>query len=298
MAELAFIPSVMPSANARSLPAGTCDTHCHIFGPFTQYPLDYPPDFPIPLAPLDSYQQMLALAGVQRGVLVQPSQQDCSVAIMLDALATSGGAIRGVAAARSDIPEPELEKLSDAGVVGLRFVEAPMPSGKPRPGAVGFDQIAYLASRMRALNWSINVWAKMPDLMRSMDQLLEPELPLVIEHMGMLDVNLGHEESGFQTLLALLREGRIWVKLSVSRCSMAAPDYADLRPFAEALIEANPDQIVWGSDWPFIRMQGKEPDVSHLLHLAQDWIADAVIEKKIFVDNAARLFRFNEVGNQ
>ena len=295
MVEMAFVPAVMPQRRRGSLLAGSCDTHAHIFGPFDRFPLVFPPDYAMPLAPVDKYLQMLDRVGLDRGVLVQPSQQDCNTDILLDALETGGNRLRGVGAARTDVSDQQIERMSTAGVVGLRFVEAPTPAGMPRPGAVGFDEIAGLTARMRSLDWSINVWAKMPDLMRSLDKLLAPQLPVVFEHMGMLDISSGLQDQGFKTMLELLKEGRIWVKLSVCRCSAAAPEYDDLRPYAETLIEANPDQLLWGSDWPFIRMHGREPDVGQLVDLACEWIADAAIEQKIFVDNPARLYKFGGV---
>jgi predicted TIM-barrel fold metal-dependent hydrolase len=286
------INAVLPRPAARPLPAGACDTHNHVFGPFDAFPLVYPPKHAMPLAPVETFLQMLDLAGLDRGVLVQPTQQDCRVDVMLDALGKSAGRLRGVAAARRDATDAELERMQRAGVAGLRFVEAPLPSGAPRPGAVGFDEIAALASRMQELDWSISVWARMPTLMENLDKLLRPGIPVVVEHMGMLDPGEGVQGAHFQTVLALLREGRIWVKVSVCRCSNQAPDYADLQPFTAALLEANPEQLLWGSDWPFVRMQGMEPDVSALLELLADWIHDPVLEQKVLSDNPARLFGF------
>jgi 2-pyrone-4,6-dicarboxylate lactonase len=293
MVETKSIPAVLPTHFERKLPVGSCDTHNHIFGPFDRFPLDYPPDYAIPLAPIDQYIQMLDIAGIDRGVLVQPSQQDCTMHILHEALLVGGGRLRGVGAARAGISENRLENMHASGVVGLRFVEAPTPTGQPRPGAIGFDEIAGLSTRMQSLDLSINVWAKLPTLIQSLDKILAPRLPVVFEHMGMLDVTAGLEDQGFRTMVELVKEGRIWIKLSVCRCSTAAPDYADLRPYAEALIEANPDRMLWGSDWPFIRMGGNEPNVSRLVELARDWIADANIEQKIFVDNPANLYQFD-----
>lgn len=291
------IAAVMPTRPGAKLPAGSCDTHNHVFGPFDRYPLDFPPDYAIPLAPFESYIEMLDLVGLTRGVLVQPTQQDCSLDILLNALRKNPTRLRGIGAVRSGVELGDLEKMKMAGIVGLRFVEAPLPSGAPRPGAVSFDEIAQLAPLMRALDWSVNVWAKMSSLMESLDKILAPGLPVVFEHMGMLDVEAGLQDQGFKTMLGLVQEGRIWVKLSVCRCSAMAPEYENLRPFVDALIEANPNQLLWGSDWPFIRMQGREPDVGNLANLASRWIADPVVEHKIFVSNPEKLYQFDEVSS-
>lgn len=282
----------MPRRFDRSLPAGACDSHNHVFGPFEKYPLSFPPDHPMPFAPVETYLDMLDRSGLQRGVLVQPTQHACEMDAMLDALKISAGRLRGIGAASSDSPDADLDRMHQYGIAGLRFVEAPLPSGAPRPGAVGFDEISQMSSRMRERNWTVNVWARMPTLMDNLHKLLDPGLPLVFEHMGMLDVEQGVQGRDFQTLLALLREGRAWVKLSVCRCSAEAPAYDDVRPFTESLVDANPDRLLWGSDWPFIRMQGSEPDVSSLLELLLDWVDDADIQRKILVENPAVLFGF------
>jgi len=292
-----FIEAVNAMPPTSRLGRGSCDTHNHVFGPFERFPLDFPPDYPIPLAPIQKYLQMLDSVGLDRGVLIQPSQQDCSMYILLDALRIGGDRLRGVGAARAGITEQRLQEVVAAGVVGLRFVEARAPDGKPRAGSVGFKAIPELASRMKALDLSINIWGKLPDIISGMDAILAPELPVVFEHMGMLDIGAGIQGRDFQTLLSLLKEGRIWVKLSVCRCSAAAPDYADLRPFADLLVEANPDRLLWGSDWPFIRMQGVEPDVGNLADLFHVWINDPLIQRKILIDNPGRLYKFSSSGD-
>ena len=294
MSEVNSIPPAMPRRATTKLPAGSCDCHNHIFGPFDRYPLDFPPDYAIPLAPAQTYMQMLDSVGIDRGVLVQPTQQDCSMDIMLGALRSSSGRLRGVASARENVSDDLLEEMALGGIVGLRFVEARTPDGKPRPGSIGFDEISGLAARMRSLDWSINVWAQLTVLMQSLDKLLEPQLPLVFEHMGMLDVASGIEDQNFKTMRELVKEGRLWVKLSACRVSAKAPDYTDLRPFVEALVETNPNQLLWGSDWPFIRMQGKEPDVTSLIELAIEWINDSSLVHKILVRNPQQLYKFEE----
>jgi len=290
-----FIEAVKATPATTRLGKGSCDTHNHIFGPFERFPLDFPPDYPIPLAPIQKYLEMLDIVGLDRGVLIQPSQQDCSMDILLNALSIGGDRLRGVGAARAEITEQRLQEFVAAGVVGLRFVEARAPDGKPRAGSVGFKEIPELASRMKALDLSINVWGKLPDIISDIDSILAPELPVVFEHMGMLDIGSGLKGRDFQTMLSLLKEGRIWVKLSVCRCSTEAPEYSDLRPFSDLLVEANPDRLLWGSDWPFIRMQGVEPDVGNLANLIHEWVNDPDIQRRILIDNPGLLYKFSSL---
>jgi predicted TIM-barrel fold metal-dependent hydrolase len=192
------------------------------------------------------------------------------------------------------VADTVLEQMHKEGVRGLRFVEAPSPTGAPRPGSVNFSQIDGLAGRMKDLDWSINIWAKLPVIIQNLKKILDPDLPVVVEHMGMLDPSKGLHDADYQTLLSLLKENRIWVKLSFCRCSQQAPTYEDLKPFFDAFIEANEDRLIWGSDWPYVRMQGQEPDAGHLLELMTEWVGDQHIIDKILATNPERLYQFSE----
>ena len=288
------IPAVLPAINKNPRPAGTCDVHTHIFGPFDRYPLRHVPDFSVPLSPQDTHREMLARAGSARGVLVAPTQNGCDNERLLAGLGEAKGRLRGVGALRGDARDEQIAEMNEAGVRGLRFVESPLPDGSPRPGAVEFAQLPQLAPRMGEVGWAAHAWGPLPTLMANLDAILQPQVEVVFEHMGMLNVSLGLQDANFQRMLALLREGRIWVKLSVCRCSVQAPAYADLRPFHDALVEANPDQLLWGSDWPYIRMEGIEPDAGVLLDLFCEWVADPEIQSKVLVDNPARLYGFSD----
>ncbi|MYA66145.1 MAG: amidohydrolase family protein [Gammaproteobacteria bacterium] len=288
------VPAVLPAHRAQTQIENICDTHNHVFGPFDRFPLQHPPEFPMPLATIETYLEVLDRTGPGRGVLVQPTQQGCDNTDLLHALDLAGDRLRAVGGLRSGATDETFGKLDRAGVRALRFVEAPLPDGSPRPGAVEFAEIPGLASRLAACNWAVDVWAPLPRLIASLDVIMQNDIPVIFEHMGMLDVRSGVTDRHFQTMLGLVREGRIHVKLSVCRCSTEAPEYEDLRPFHDALVEANPDQLVWGSDWPFIRMDGNEPDPAKLLDLFCNWTDDAGLQRKILVDNPERLYGFRE----
>jgi predicted TIM-barrel fold metal-dependent hydrolase len=106
-------------------------------------------------------------------------------------------------------------------------------------------------------------------------------------------------------LLELVKSGKAHVKISGAyRASKLAPDYADVIPLAKALIAANSDRIVWGTDWPHpnsVTPQGKKStdvtplfqiDDGRLLNQLPVWAPDAAIRKKILLDNPARLYGF------
>jgi len=117
--------------------------------------------------------------------------------------------------------------------------------------------------------------------------------PIVLDHFGAVKAEAGLRAPGFETMRQLLAEGRIWVKVSgVYRVSRRYPDYPDARPLHEALIAANPEQVIWGTDWPHPRLAQDMPDTGHLLDLFNAWTPDAALRKKILVDNPARLYGF------
>jgi predicted TIM-barrel fold metal-dependent hydrolase len=173
----------------------------------------------------------------------------------------------------------------------------PAPEGRGRyPGAVGLDQLVALAPRLRALGWHAQLWCPADVQTARLPGLIRLGIPLVLDHMGSLQVSDCVSAPAFTHLLAQVREGHVWVKLSLCRVSRRYPDYPDLRPFHDALLEANPSRLLWGSDWPHVRMGELAPDVGHLLDLFQAWTSDAAVRRQILVDNPAALFEFDADG--
>jgi predicted TIM-barrel fold metal-dependent hydrolase len=236
---------------------------------------------------------MLATIGARRGVLVQPAPYGTDNEALVAALRAGAGRIRGVAVAQRDVTDDELQCLDNNGVRALRFNEMPSPqTGKPFAGSVGLEVALSLASRMKALDWHAQVWARSADVPSITEKLQRAGLSVVFEHMTCFDPSLGTGHHDFQNVLALLREGRIVVKLALCRVSKRAPNYEDLRPFHDLMVEANAQQLVWSSDWPYVRMGDAAPDVGHLLDTFNDWVDDASLRKTILVDNPARIYRF------
>jgi predicted TIM-barrel fold metal-dependent hydrolase len=157
---------------------------------------------------------------------------------------------------------------------------------------VGIDDFFDLAPRLRALGWHPEVWAACADLVKVLPAMTATDMPVVVDHLAGIDVAPGIGDGDFRRLLALLREGRVWVKLTLCRNSRDFPDYRDERPFHDAIVEANPDRLVWGSDWPFVRMDDTAPDAGHLVDLFDQWTGgDATLRSKVFVDNPEALYR-------
>jgi 2-pyrone-4,6-dicarboxylate lactonase len=137
------------------------------------------------------------------------------------------------------------------------------------------------------------LWIDCKDMPETIPILDAIGLPVLVDHMGRTDARAGTGTPGFQALLRYVGEGKGWVKVSgAHRLSTNSPGYPEARPFHEALVHANPDNIVWGSDWPHPRIEGEMPNAGRLYELFHDWTPDEATRRKILVDNPARLYGF------
>jgi predicted TIM-barrel fold metal-dependent hydrolase len=82
------------------------------------------------------------------------------------------------------------------------------------------------------------------------------------------------------------------VKLTIFRNSTKAPSYEDVRPFHDALVEANADNLVWGGDWPLLNTGDAPPDIGKLIDILGDWLGDEALFRRVLCDNPARLYGF------
>jgi predicted TIM-barrel fold metal-dependent hydrolase len=289
----ACAPPRQPTRPKSPPPPQACDTHAHVFGPAARFPYADDRSYTPPDAPLAKYLSMLDTVGFARGVLVQGSAHGGDNAAMLDALARTPERLRGVAVADANVRPEELRRWNGLGVRGLRFNHFFRDGQLHYRGGVPLDAAATLRPVMAELGWHIQLWIDVKDLPDTIPTLTSLGLPVVIDHMGRSDARAGTATIGFQSLLRLLGEGGCWVKLSgAHRISRMAPDYPDARPFHEALVRANPEQLVWGGDWPHPRMDDAMPDVGHLFELFHDWTPDAATRERILMENPARLYGF------
>jgi 2-pyrone-4,6-dicarboxylate lactonase len=159
-------------------------------------------------------------------------------------------------------------------------------------GTVGYGALKALAPVMRELGMHAQIWTLCDLFSDQHRELIELEVPLVLDHMGAFDASRGTTDPAFQTMLGLLADGQIWIKLIAYRLSSSYPDYGDIRPFHEAMLAANPDQLVWGSDWPHVRMTERMPDDGHLVDLCLEWTGDDELARKVFARNPACLYGF------
>ena len=183
------------------------------------------------------------------------------------------------------------KRMADLGVRALRFHHMPHGIGFSSLGMQSFEKLAPIMAEL-GLHAQFMMDANALD--SALPFFKHWTLPVVIDHMGNVDGTLGADQPGVQQMCRLLGEGKIWVKVSGSyRVSTQHPDYPDSKPIHEALVRANPDQIIWGTDWPHPRMEKDMPEDGHLLDLFNAWTPDAGLRKRILVDNPERLYGFS-----
>lgn len=287
--ETAPAPPVSPGPPG--MPADACDTHSHVFGPFDRFPPQRASVYALPDASPDVHRAMRRALGVRHGVLTQPAPYGDDPAAMLHAVATSQGALKGVAVATPAVADASLAHWHEGGIVGLRFTEMRAPGGDRYPGSEPFDSLIALAPRMRALGMHAQLWANAAQFAEWLPRLADLGVPLVLDHMGMPDPAAGPTAPAFRAIIDALAGGNVWVKLVLARVSKAAPDFADARPFHDALVAARADRMLWGSDWPYVRMS-PAPDAAHMLETFMRWVPEAATRRAILVDNPARLYGF------
>lgn len=274
-------------------PPDACDTHAHVFGLASRFPYADDRSYTPPDAPLEKYLGMLDRIGFARGVLVQGSAHGRDNSAMLDALERRPDRLRGVAVADVDVSPAELRKWAGLGVRGLRFNHFFRDGQLHYRGGVPLTAAQSLAPIMTELGWHLQLWIDVKDLPATIPVLKSLGLPVVVDHMGRTDARAGTQKEGFQSLLRAVGDGWCWAKLSgAHRISRDAPDYADARPFHDALVRANPERLVWGGDWPHPRIEGEMPDAGHLFELFQAWTPDETIRQRVLVTNPAKLYGF------
>ena len=278
---------------SESLPRGACDCHCHVFGPAARFPYAEPRSYTPDDAPLEAYVGLLDRLGFERGVLVQPSAYGRDNRAMLDALARAPQRLRGVAVGGAELTRDTLKEWHAAGVRGLRANEF-RRDGKPyyRNG-VRLADIEPFYGAMAELGWHLQLWIDARDLPELAPALARVPVPVVVDHMGRMEFTHGTRHPGFQALLRGVGEGRLWSKVSGTyRLGAMAPGYSEAKPFHDALLAANPANLVWGSDWPHPRPEGPTPDAARLLEVFLDWTPRAQDRRAILADNPARLYDF------
>ncbi|MFK4655575.1 putative TIM-barrel fold metal-dependent hydrolase [Bradyrhizobium japonicum] len=284
------------------VPAHACDCHTHIHGDVEKFPFFagrvYTPE---PASP----EEMAALhkaLHVERVVIVTPSVYGTDNSSTLFGMKARGATARGVAVIDDKTTEAQLDAMQADGFRGSRINLATGGVSDPNVGRARFTAAV---ERMKARGWHVQLYTTLPMISAIKELVLASPVPAVFDHFGGLEASLGPEQPGFSDLVALVKSGKAYVKISGAyRSSNLAPDYQDMVPYARALIAANPDRIVWGTDWPHpdsSPVEGRKPtDIApfyqiedgRLLNQLPVWAPDAEVRKNILVDNPARLYGF------
>lgn len=271
-------------------PPGTCDTHMHIYGPETAYPVASTSPFPPPTnATVDAYRGVMERLDIHRVVVVQPSAYGKDNRCTMDAVAALGPAARGIVVVDSDTSDAELERLGAAGARGIRFHMLP-------GGVLPWEILERMAARAADRGWHIQL---------QLDGRLLPErealirrlpCPVVIDHTGKFLVPVADDHPSFRCLLGLVGSGNVWVKLSApyETSVNGAPDFSDVGALARRLIGAAPERMFWASNWPHpsVKRHDARPDDAMLLDVLLDWCPDSATRQRILVDNPGKFYGF------
>ncbi|MGI4778351.1 MAG: amidohydrolase family protein [Janthinobacterium lividum] len=279
----------MSGATTRQVIAGW-DCHAHVFGPYDRYPLAAERGYTPPEAPEATYLAHLDALDLRHGVLVHPSAYGLDHTLVLEVLAARPQ-LRGVLVAPPGTL-PSLKNLRRQGVRALRF-SARGGLAPNYPGSATFEDLQAMAGDLADAGLHAELWTDRHILPGIANAIRRLPVPVVIDHMAGFDAVAGVDEPGFAALRALLSEGRVWVKLCAYRNLLTVTDrsrWADvLAPFQRALQKANPAQLVWGSDWPYLNVK-EPPHGAELLQLLQDSVGDAVVCEAILAHNPKRLY--------
>jgi predicted TIM-barrel fold metal-dependent hydrolase len=282
-------------------PAGACDCHVHVFGPASDYPFDPARTYTPGDAPLSALAALHRGLGIDRTVIVQPSPYGSDNRCTLDALARLDGKGRGVAVIDESTSGEALADMHRAGVRGVRVnLET---AGQHDPD-VARAKLLRAADRVAPLGWHVQTYTNLPTIAALDGVWNDMKAPLVIDHFGRAQAAQGVSQPGFDILLSAIASGRVYVKLSAPYRISTAPDFADAAAIARALMDANPDRVLWGSDWPHpgtaagvpLKVDGitpfKEVDNRRALARAMEWAGTPERVRKLLVDNPARLYDF------
>ena len=299
-ARSAFAKAAQPATAVNfDVPAGACDCHTHIFGDPAKYPFfsgrTYTPEPALP----EEMAAMHRKLHLQRVVIVQPSVYGTDNSATLDAVKARGADARGIAVIDEKTTESEIDAMSSAGMRGIRLNLATGGTNDPN---VARARLVAAIERMRKRDWHIQIFTSLTIIAALQDTITTSPVMIVIDHFGGAKTALGLEQPGLADLLALVRAGKIYLKISgAESASNRAPDFPDVVPLARALIAANPDRIIWGTSWPHPGGSGRGPaivvppkqvDDGLVMNQLAVWAPDAAVRKKILVENPARLFGF------
>ena len=284
------------------VPAGSCDCHVHVFGDPKRYPFFAGRTYTPEPASVEQLRQLLAALRLDRVIVVQPSVYGTDNSCTLDGLRQLGSRARGVAVIDEKTPDAELDAMAKSGVRGIRINLT--QAGIADPSAARQRFRAALA-RVKSHNWHIQ-FNTQPAMIEALSaDFLESPATLVIDHFGGAVASGGVDQPGFAALVKLVKSGKAYVKISGGADLVSTrADLSDVAPLARALVSANPQRILWGTNWPHpgsTPVPGRKPtdlathvqvDDGKVLNMLPVWVPDAATRNLILVENPGRLYGF------
>jgi 2-pyrone-4,6-dicarboxylate lactonase len=267
------------------LPPNACDAHCHVFGPGNVFP--YAPNrrYTPEDAPKETLKALHNHLGLSRAVIVQASCHGSDNRAMLDALAWRPEHYRGVAIIDQNTPPTDLPVMHRAGVRGARFNFVKHLGGTP-----DMEVFNNVLRRIKPLGWHVVLHMDAPSIIPLSDMMRRLDLPFIIDHMGRVPAKDGVDQAPLAALLDLAKLDRCWIKVSGSE-RIDFPPYDKAIPIARKIVEACPDRVLWGTDFPHPNST-HEADEADLVDLLPHIAPTPELQKKLLVDNPARLYDF------
>jgi predicted TIM-barrel fold metal-dependent hydrolase len=288
-----------------AVPEGACDCHVHIVGDPKRFPMSQARSYTPAAAAVSGLRAVHRALHIARTVVAQISIYGTDNSCVLDAIKQLGANARGVAMIDDKTSESELDAMHKAGVRGVRLIFFQTSLEVPANLADLRQRFQDTVERLKKRNWLIQVYARPAVIDGLGEQIMAAPVPVVLDHFAGAEASLGVSQPGFDGVLKLVKAGKAYVKISAAyRTSTQVPDFPDVAPFAKALIAANPQRILWASDWPHVDsvpVPGRKPtdvvpplpiDDGHIFNLLPSWAPDAAMRKTILVENPARLYGF------
>lgn len=270
-------------------PAGTTDTHMHVYGPPERYRLAPTCPFPPPDGSVAVYRALMGKLGIERVVVVQPSAYGKDNRCTMDAVAELGPDIaRAVVVVGPEASEAELETLTRRGARGLRFHMLP-------GGVLEWEILPQMAARVAEFGWHVQLQFDGRDIDRHHDVLAALPGTVVIDHNGKFLEPVAPGSPVFTRLLRLMETGRFWNKISAyyETSKSGPPGYEDIGRLVRPLVSVAPERMLWATNWPHPTAQENPPDDANLLDRLLEWVPDEALRHRILVDNPAALYGFS-----
>ena len=288
----AHLPLARPTAPAVPLPEHACDSHVHMVADDPAFPpwsgrVENPAAgcFEDWMERFRAHQRQL---GLQRIVFVHSIVFGADNRITLEAVKAWGtDQARAIVLVHDDVDDAELDRLATEHAMGVRL-------NYVHGGILSFDGVKAMACRLKERGMHIQMLINSHRHMAEIaDDIRRLPVPVVFDHLGWPDLAAGIDEPGMQTMLSLIGDGHAYVKLS-GAYRLCPPPYDQAAPFIEAMVSANPEGGLWGTDWPHIMLgDAKTPDSGELLNALLDAVPNSHDRQKIFVDNPSKLYRFD-----